>query len=209
MLAIVTPAADPCLLSLQETKSAVGVETDDFNPELDILRSRVAAAIARACRIKAGGAHPPTLRLEVVRQTIYLPAATDELVLARRPLVDVSAVTISGEPVDPAAFEADEAGGILYHLSGGRRIDWPPRARIVVEYSAGWDDVPADLQLAAAKASLLIWSENGLDPVDPSLKREKIDGIGEIERWVGPASDPALPAEVMDLLAPFREGGIV
>jgi hypothetical protein len=205
MLTVVTPAADLGLLTLDETKAATGVTGSAQDPALETLRLRVAAIVAAECNVAAAGARAVTLRQETLREVLRPGRPTTRLLLSRRPVVSVASITVDGVALAETDYELDQAGAILCRLVDDTPAAWLP-GKIVVEYVAGWGSVPDGLKLAAAKMSLLIWSENGPAPRDPSIKRERVDGVGEIERWVGPDTDPAFPQEVKDLLRPYRNG---
>lgn len=205
MLTVTTAAADLALLTLAETKAAVGVTGTSQDPALETLRQRVAAIVAAECNVAPAGVDPVTLRQETLREVLRPRLVTSRVLLSRRPVVSVDAVVVDGVTLAGSDYEVDKAGAILCRLVNDTPAAWLP-GKIVVDYVAGWDTVPDGLKLAAAKMSLLIWSENGPAPRDPSIKRERVDGVGEIERWVGPDTDPAFPQEVKDLLRPYRNG---
>lgn len=205
MLTVTTPAADLALLTLAETKAAVGVTGTAQDPALETLRQRVAAIVAAECNVAPAGVDPVTLRQETLREVLRPRLATSRVLLSRRPVVSVASVVVDGVTLAGSDYEVDAAGAILCRLVNDTPAAWLP-GKIVVDYVAGWNTVPDGLKLAAAKMSLLIWSENGPAPRDPSIKRERVDGVGEIERWVGPDTDPAFPQEVKDLLRPYRNG---
>jgi hypothetical protein len=199
ILTVTAPASDLNLLTLPEIRAAVRVATGQ-DADLETLRKQVAASITRACKIASAGATPPTLRKETLSETFRLKSRQDSLVLARRPIVSVSSVTEDGTAVDADDYELDAAAGLLYRLSGDVRTCWPC-GKIVVAYAAGWETVPEDLKLAASKLAAVLWSEG--ERVDPNLKRDRVDGVGEKEYWVSPSDDPLIPSEVMDLLTPY------
>lgn len=201
MLSVTTAATDLALLSPAELRSATGVESGQ-DTDLAALGRRVAATITKACRVPAAGATTPTLRLETLTETFRLKAAQSMLVLSRRPLVAITSVVEDSDTLDTDEYEID--GYQLRRLDGDDNPSIWTASKVVVVYRAGWATVPDDLKLAAAKLAGLLWSEGSR--IDPNLRRESIPGVIDREWWVGPADDPLIPAEVMQLLS---EGGYV
>lgn len=200
MLTVTTEATDKTLLTLAELRAAVGLTDNSKDPELTALGNRAAAAIARACRVAAGGVAVPTLRKETLSETQELRGASEYLVLARRPIVSITSVTENATALAAADYRLLAPQGMLQRRSGNYAYQWTPGVDVVVVYSAGWSTVPDDLKLAATKFVRILFAEARRDA---SLKRVKIEGVSEREYWVGPSDDPLVPQEVMDLLGPY------
>lgn len=201
-LSVVTAASDRTLLTIAELREAVGVSDDSKDAQLEQLNARLSATIANACHVAPAGAVPPTLRRETLSETIRSYCSRDKLVLSRFPVALIASVTENGCAIDPDYdVELEPASGIVYRLSGDCRVCWP-RGKVVFQYDAGWEVVPEDLRLAAAKLASVLWSEGAKS--DPGLRKEEIPGVITREWWVGPSSDPVIPKEVMDLLQPYR-----
>ncbi|EHK56907.1 hypothetical protein [Allomesorhizobium alhagi] len=199
ILTVTTPAADRNLLSVAELRAAVGVSDSSRDAELAIVGARVAATIARICRVATAGATPATLREEVLSETFRLDRSADCLILSRLPVSSVASVTEDGTAVDAADYEVDASPGMLLRLSGDDPACWRC-GKIVVAYTAGWATVPDDLKDAAARM-VRIFSADATQ--EPGLKRENIPGLIEKEWWVAPADDPLAPADVIELLGPY------
>lgn len=202
LLTVTTAATDLALLTAAELREAAGLDPADGSQDaaLQRLGARVAATITRTCGVRAAGATPPTLRSEVLSEQFRPTSCLDCLILSRRPVTAIAAVTVDGTALAAAEYEADAEAGLLYRLSGDCRIDW--RAYLItVAYTAGWATVPADLALAASKLVQTIAAEARRS--DPNLRSEEIPGVISRTWWVGPKDDPAIPGEVLDLLAPY------
>ncbi len=180
MLSVTTAAADRSLLTLAELRAAAGVPDNSRDAELTTLGARVAAAITGACQVARGGAVPPTLRLETLTETHHNDRHRAEIVLSRRPVVSVTSVAEIDTVLTSADYEIEAGTGLLRRLAAGRPWCWPCR-KVVIVYQAGWQTVPDDLKLAAAK-------------------------FVQAEYWVDPTKDSVIPAEVMDIL---ERGGYV
>lgn len=197
-LAITTAATDLSLLTLAELRAAIGVANNSKDAELASLGARVAARIAAACNIAAGGVSPPTLRLETVTETFRVVGwggCSDALRLSRRPIVSVGSVSEDGgAALDAANYEID--GAALVRLNGS----WGAASTAVV-YDAGWAVVPSDLKLAAERLARNYWYDGTRDPATRSVE---IPGVRTTSYWVGSPSDPDIPDEIMDMLQPYR-----
>lgn len=201
MISLVTAAADTALLTIEQMRAAAGLAAGDQSKDtaLEECGEAVAAAIARACGVEAAGATPPTLRQEEVEETLRIGSGVAELVLARRPVVEVATVVEAGVELGEDDYEILAASGILRRISSDETTCWA-KGRIVATYTAGFDTVPADLRLAASKLFASFWSESGRDG---NLKRVRIEGVSEREYWVPPTTDPAIPQDILDLLRPY------
>lgn len=204
-LTISVAASDRSLLSIAEMRTAAGVPDASQDAFLATLADMTDDALARVCGLAEAPPTPPTFRVETMTEVMRDCSRAPHLLLARRPVVSVASVTIDGTELDAAEYEVIAETGFLYRLSSDARIVWTfDKATIV--YQAGWATVPPALKLAAMKTLRTFWHENGPDGHDPNLKRTRIEGVGEREYWVSPASDPLLSREITELLAPFREG---
>lgn len=201
MLTVTTAATDYQLLSIEELRSAAGVIGNSDDTALTTIGLQIALAIANGCGVVAAGTSTPTLRQEVLEETIRLRYSIYGLPLSRRPIVSVSSVVEAGTTLAPEDYEI--ADGRLVRVSGEDETTWAA-GKIVVAYTAGWDTVPDDLKLAASKLVGIVWSQSDRDPMVRS-SRVRIEGIRETQTdyWVGPINGAALPADVMDLLSPY------
>lgn len=202
MFSVTTINADRTLLTIDELRAAAGVADGSRDAALQTLGNRVAASIARACRVAQDGVTPPTLRLEAVSDTLRFTADQPYLFLSRRPIVGTPTVTENDEALVAADVEIAAAAGMLRRLSGDSYTCWPS-GKIVIAYSAGYETVPDDLKFAAVK---YVQAEVRGDGRDPMLRRKVTEGVSEYEWWVDPTKESVIPAEVMDLL---HAGGYV
>lgn len=199
MLSIVTPAADPNLLTASEMRLAVGLQDFDFSKDaqLSVLNGRVSRAIASHCRISMSGTAIPTLREETLSQTVRMGRGYSNILLSRRPIVSIASVVEDGVTLDASSYEIDHSAGILRRLEDDRLSSWAC-GKIVVVYVAGWAVVPDDIRAAASKLASEMYVAGTRDP---NLKRIKVDGVDEREYWVSPSSDQLISKEVEALLS--------
>lgn len=199
MLTITTAAADRSLLTIEELRAAAGLSDASQDVALQTVGNRVSATIARLCRVNDVPPTPPTLREETLTQVYRYYEGSEELILARRPVTSITSVVVDDLTIETTDYEVDIASGLLYRLSDDYRTLWTGSKATVV-FVAGWSTVPDDLKLAASKMVADIYLTGTRDP---NLRRHQIDGVGEREYWVSPASDPLVSQEVTELLSPY------
>lgn len=212
-IAINSPNTDRSLLTIEEARVAIGLDSADTSKDATLtpLNAYVAAMITSACKVAKSGIIPPTLRLETVVETFLFTSLQKSLVLARSPLVDVVSVTQTESLLDTTDYAIDYAAGILYRTQFGfvttpnGPYGWWPYGNTVVEYSAGYATVPDDLKYAATK---FIRAEYVTGTRDPNLRSLTIEGVSSRTWWVPDKQTNAgiVPGEVMDIL---RQGGYV
>jgi hypothetical protein len=195
---VTTPATDLSLLTIAELRAAVGATDGSQDAELAIVGRRVSTAIARQCNIVDDGVNPPTLLQETCTE-IFRWDGCGPLSLARRPVTSITSVTIDGVVSDAADYEI--VGRYLYALTDDEVTDWQS-GKITVVYVAGYATAPDDLKMAATK---LVTATNAESTRDPSVKREEIPGVMEVEYWVAPSGDSFLTQEISDLLSLYVE----
>lgn len=198
---VTTPASDLSLLTVEELRAAVGVTDTSQDPALTTLGLRLSAAIAKQCGVASDGIRPATLLSETCSEVFRPSRTTGSLVLARRPVTEITSVDENGAVLAAADYEVSRGTGILMRLSGDRAFSWPC-GKITVVYKAGFTAAPDDLKLAASKLATALYSETARDP---NLKRIDIPDVEEREYWVAPSDDPLLSAEISHLLAPYRQ----
>jgi hypothetical protein len=137
--------------------------------------------------------------LETIEETKRLSQRSDCIVLARGLVKQITSISFDGTALTSEDYELDRPTGIVRRLCDDRYICWEI-GKVVITYQAGLEIVPSDLKLAASKLVASFSFEAGRDP---NLKREKVEGISEMEYWVGSKDDPALPSDVVDILAPY------
>jgi hypothetical protein len=150
---------------------------------------------------------PPTLLSEVCAETIRPERPLPALVLRRRFITSVAAVAEDGAGLGVGAYEIARTAGILRRISSDRDVNWTAR-RIVVQYTAGFATIPPDLKQAAELFVRIITSQFGRDPL---MRRERVDGVGEFDYWVGSTAgdnNSPVPPDVAALLAPYMSGDI-
>lgn len=200
MLTVTQAAMDRTLLTMPEMRDAVGVANNASDGELQPLGDRIAAVIAQHCKVAGDGVNPPTLREETISEVFRLERRFRNLPLSRRHVTGVVSVVHNGATLTAEDYELNAGAGLL-----GRLInDWPSswtEGKVTVTYKAGFSTVPADLKMAATKLARMYWSEKDRNPL---VKSETIPDVLTTSYWVGSLGDGALPPDIADLLAPYR-----
>lgn len=190
MLETLTPPA-PDLVTMLEALEYLGIPVAEQDPALQSYISRASASITSHL-----GYNP---NAGTYRETIQTgPAGAVGLLLSRLPVGAVSAVTLNGEALDATQYSVEAEAGLLVRVSAGLSRRWEPRSLVTVEYTAGFDPLPADLKAACLRLVEADWTQRGKDP---SLKSISIGSIGLT--YFGAAAAPGI-ASVEDLLRPFR-----
>lgn len=199
MLTILTPATSQRLTTLAAVKAEQKKPTSSEDDALlETLIDQASAAITAWCG-------RPFAR-ETVRETFHLEIAAPFLILTRRPVLSIAALTINGVSMDPTCAEADEAG-LLYRVEpDGRRIAWLP-GRCAVDYVAGYTlpgetdrTLPADVERAALIAVNNLWHACGDNHFQ---KVSEVEGLGRmVFETDGSGVSGNLSADARALLAP-------
>ncbi|TPM19779.1 hypothetical protein [Mesorhizobium sp. B2-3-6] len=205
---VVTPAANPSLLTIEQLRAAAGLTAGDASRdgELTELGARVSADIASACQVRGDGVHVPTLRSETVRETFRQRGRDDMLFLARRFVSDLVSVSDAGTTLVTDDTDLDAEAGLLQKICGTRTLVWT-RGDAIVEYTAGFTDVPADLAGAAMDLARLRLSADARDPLVKSESVE-IPDVRTVRHdfWVGaiPGSSAGpVPADILAKLSRY------
>jgi uncharacterized phiE125 gp8 family phage protein len=182
------------LTTRDDLKRYLGIDASDTSRDdlLDDLIAYASERIESYCARRFAS--------EDVTEYIDGPGTT-ELVLARRPVTELTSVRLDASREFPEESELDESELVLHAESGVLERDGAvfPRgaSNVRVEYTAGHAAVPEDLALAAIKlaAAWYAHARSGADGFD----RETLGGYSaEYEH-------AALPADVAAILAPYRE----
>ena len=204
---VITPADSLALVSLDDAKVVLGIDPADTSKDAALTQQidAVSAAVNNLCnRIFAVQTYQDQFRYvynwlysgEPLR-TRQFPIVVDDTGV---PLVTVSE---DGAAVDVAAWDVYPEDGALYRLDGTSVAGWMGTT-ILVDYTAGYDPIPADVQGAALEWLTARWFAVGRDP---ALRSETVpDLISQV--YAGDAgagtSGGAIPPGARDLLAPYK-----
>ena len=207
---VTTPASSTILLSIAQLRAAAGLDSADASrdPELTELGKRISADIMTSCQIASDGLHLPTLLAETIEEVHWLRHREDMILLGRRFVSSVSALSESGTTVVAADYSLDREAGILERLRDEAPSLWC-RGPVSITYIAGFDvdKLPADLIGAATDLARLRLSADEVDPLEKATTITIPDvETRRVERWVGAvpgSSSGPLPADIMARLTRF------
>lgn len=206
ILEIITPATSRAILSADELRIAGGLSSIDTSQDgrLSELGLRAADFISSKCGVAGDGINIPTLFSEVCRDTFRPSLPSPNLLLSRRFVSAVTSVVENDVTLTSAEYEIDRASGVLRRILENKPSRWA-EAKIVVTYTAGLVTIPTDLKHAA---ELVVRQMVAQSSRDPMIRSERVDGVGEIDYWVGAgdSSDPVAMA-VTNLLRPYTSWG--
>jgi hypothetical protein len=203
---VVVPAESTNLLTLDQVKIALGITDTTQDAELNRMIDRTSSSINNYCdRIFVRQTYRDHFRNicnwlapgEPIRTRQY-PIPTDP---AGLPLV---VITENGMAVDSASIEVDIDAGWLYRLNGSGAVGSWSGLSIVVDYDAGYDTIPGDLQGAA-----LDWIRigQGAGGRDPLLRSETIPDVIS-QTWVTAvdlaSASTSIPSSVRDSLWAYK-----
>ena len=203
---VVTPASSMALMTLDEAKAALGIPLDDTSQDAALTMQIEAVSVAanNYCgRVFVVQTYQDTLRY--VTNWLYpgqaLQTRQFPIVVAEgEPQV---AVIENGAELDGALWEVYAEQGKLYRLDGGLVGTWLGTS-IIIDYTAGFDPIPADVRSAALEWLGARWGGTGRDP---GLRSETIpDLITQVydSSTASSAGTTAIPGGTRDLLAPYR-----
>lgn len=207
-LQIMTPAANVALLTIEEMRAAAGVSGNSQDAVLQIRGAAVTQAIMTECNIAVGAGAPPTLMQETIKETFYETRRVRDLVLARRHNVVIESAAIAGADIDVEALVVDPEAGIVGRLAG-----YWSGSKIEIVYTAGFEEVPADLKAAALDAFRSASLSSTRDPFVKGETRE-IPGLETVRKdyWVGNmpgnSTADAVPAVVTGQLSRYRNSSL-
>jgi hypothetical protein len=190
-LVVDEPSEDKTLLTVQEMRAAAGLLTTDATKDatLTMLAGFSFAAIMAECNIAAGAGGDPTLRQEVLTQTVF-NAYEQEIILLRRHNVDILSVIADGADLTEDDYWVDPEAGLVTRVQTGTPVRWNCK-KVVIEYVAGFETIPGDLKQAAADFLRIQYNESTRDP---SVKAKDVEIYGverkRTEYWAG-----ALPGQ--------------
>jgi len=174
---VITPAETLDLVTLDQAKAMLGIAAGDTSQDAQIAQHIAASSLAinhmcnrifavQTYRDQVRGAYGCWGEPFVTRQ---YPIVVDEE--SGLPLV---AVTEGGAALDAALFETDPPQGRLYRLdSGGAPLAWGS-ATLVVDYTAGFAEIPADVQGACLEWVGIRYGAVGRDP---ALRSETVPDL--------------------------------
>jgi Phage gp6-like head-tail connector protein len=204
---VITPAASIDLVTLDQAKAALGITDSSQDAAISQHITQISAAINRFCnRVFVEQTYRDQFRALYNWLSPGAPLMTRQAPIALDDTgLPLAIVTENGAVIDPAAWEVDPSTGQFYRLDGATVLAWTGTT-VLIDYTAGFDPVPPDVQ-AAALEWLGVQYHSGYGR-DPSLRSETIPDL-ITQTWdTSPAAmgsaTTAVPAPVAHLLSGYR-----
>jgi hypothetical protein len=195
---IVTPAADRNLVTLDDLREQLRVRPGDVANDgwYSKIIARSSLAAERYCN--------RTFAEQDYLDTFvagFTSATAAPLILSQAPVDPASVVvTLDGAGLDDTGWSLSPLVGHLWRTGTA----WSNTSGLTVAYSAGFAEIPADVQQAVLD---LCTMENAGRGRDPMLRATESPGLGRQEYWVGGVPGNALlPVDIASLLNPYRRG---
>jgi uncharacterized phiE125 gp8 family phage protein len=195
--AVLEPAVSLALVDLDVVKDELGIALDNTAQDARLRRfiAQASAQIQSYCRRVFA---VQTYRNTFVRGFMSWPT-TGSLVLSEQPVTEILGITDDDALLELSDYEADLKSGMLCRLAPGMlRCCWSAR-QTIVDFKAGYTQIPDDVQAAALRVITLQRSVQGRDPY---LKVREGPTYGREEFWIGnmPLLTGGLPPDVAQLL---------
>lgn len=202
---VITPANSLWLVDLDDALDELGLTSDGGTQDNQVSRmiGQVSAAINNYCnRIFVRQSYR-----DQFRSVCDWPAYGNPLVLRQAPVAAdtngdlVLTASEDGNAIGTTEWEVASGTGALYRLnsSGGYAL-WSG-SLVVVDYDAGYDVIPDDVQSAAMRWLSMRYSTRGRDT---QLKVEEEVGVQRYEYFQVGAGTVGTPPEVSEMLSPYR-----
>ena len=174
------------LVTLSEVKTALGIsgvtsyDEAYLNRQIDLVSERARAYTGRY------------LNQALHEETFFAPSS---ITLAAYPVASISSVTKDGAALVAGDIRADLSRGRIWQPSGEGRFDWRGTEKVVVNYTAGYNPLPAGIvewAYIAIKAGWDAWpADRGFAPGGKTERKFDFPDAGAVEYSLG--RNPILP----------------
>jgi len=200
----VVPAASLALVTVEQAKATLGIEAADTSQDaaLQALIGQVSAAVHRYIdRVLVQQGYRDQFRYVSNWMALGEPLALWQYPVALdEDGYPVAAIVQDGAAIDAALYETDDERGLLYSIDASGAYGWTGLL-ITVDYTAGYDPIPEDVQAAALDWLTARWNSEGRDP---SLRSETVpDVLAQTYAGADPMASSGIPGTARDLLAPY------
>jgi hypothetical protein len=198
---VVTPAPSMALVTIDQVKEVLDIDPADTSDDAALQQhiDAVSQAVNNWCdRVFAVQTYRDQLRQ--VTGNFGEPLITRQYPITDTPPL---VVTQDGGVVDPSMLEIFPETGGIYRLDGSLApVAWAA-SLLVVDYTAGFETIPADVQSAALEWVTARWYQVGNDP---TTARERIPDVMDLYYSPNTTSGTgdAVPAATRDLLGAYR-----
>jgi hypothetical protein len=193
---VTTPADSRALVSLDDVREQLAIKSNDTAHDAWLTKviARTSRQAERYCnRIFA---------LQAYRDTFAAVSGSGPLMSGQAPIDAVDSLAIDEAALAATDYTVDPLPGHLYRVSEPGR--WIATNAIIVDYSAGFDPIPDDVQQAVIELCVMEYRGRGRDPM---LRERDSPGLGREMYWVGGTpGGSTLPGDIAGLLDPYCRG---
>jgi hypothetical protein len=201
---LVTPATDSGLITLEQAKLVLGIEDTDTSQDV-IVQAQIDAVSAGICNYCDRAFVVQTYR----DQFAYPCLGFDDPLRSRQYPIPVDTagvptlftVTVDGNVIDPTLYDLDAENGRAYLINGV----WAG-AKIVLDYTAGFNPIPPDVQAATNEWLTSRWLSRGRDPAVQSEALFEVATVtySDAGGAAGSGEGGGPPPGVCNWLVPYR-----
>ena len=201
--AVIEPAESLALVELDVIKDEFGIVETDTTQDARLTRYilQTSAQIHAFCQ----RIFPVQTYRNVFPASNCISAWQRSLVLSERPAIEILGFSDGGTATELTEYQVDPQSGVISRCGAGVSCCTWGYSEIIVDYRAGYEEIPPDVESAAV---LLIRLRQGLrgwnseSPRDPALRAREGDTYGRIEFFGNtmPNTVAGMPAEVAQML---------
>jgi hypothetical protein len=207
-----TAAASYDLVLLADVQLELNISNEDSSQDAWLAKqiTRSSRAVQSYCKRKfVVESLQDVINLRMDNFPWQLPNGVDTLQLSAWPVGEVTSVVVNLGPSNFQTltagidYELDAAAGQLTRLFSITTfpIQWVA-APTTVQFSAGFSEIPDDVQLATLKLITSAFQARGRDPYTKRINQA--GGIGEIEYWVPSQKEGDFTPDISELLDNYR-----
>ncbi|WP_316172416.1 hypothetical protein [Bradyrhizobium sp. SZCCHNRI2049] len=204
---IVSAASTTDLTSLSVIKDELSIATGDTSKDATLTRYLKSASAAVLQYVNRRAFLKETIKDEIWPDhdphPYVLSGAFEVLTLSTWPAISVASVTEDDTTLTKDVdYLVDAARGRLFRLDGaGNTMLWSARPK-VVQYDAGYDTIPSDVEDAVLRMITSRWAAKGRDK---TLRSEDIPGVVSRQWWIATGGEAGnMPPDITDLLDNYR-----
>lgn len=197
-----TAATSYDLTTLDVVKAELDIANNESDTFLGRYLSWASAALSVECD-RVFAAETVEDKIWPARALSPIASGVEVLQLSRFPVISVASLTDDGTVLTEGTdFVVDVMCGQVRRLdSGGRLVGWGSAPK-VVEYEAGYEDIPGDLQDAVTRMVRNRFRSKGRDSY---LMSESIPGVRDSRWWIATGNDAGnVPPDIADLIGSYR-----
>lgn len=200
---VIDPAKSLALVELDVIKDELGIALDNTTQDARLGRYilQVSAQIHAYCQ----RIFPVQTYRDVFPATNWRGDRNGNLVLWQTPVIEMIGYSDGGIATDLAEYQVDPKSGVISRCIAGVQFCAWDCSEIIVDYRAGYQTIPPEVEAAAV---LLIRLRQGIRgwnseaPRDPALRAREADTYGRMEFFGNtmPNTAGGMPADVAQML---------